>query len=176
MGQDAQAIRAEIEATRERMGETAEAIAYRADVKTRTKERITDKGNSARSKLGLAGSQVAGAVPSGTDVREGAGRAVGIAQENPLGLAIGSLAVGFIAGLVVPTTRVENERLGPIADEIKEQVIQTGQEALEHGREVAQDAVAGAADAVQQSSEEHVEALKASAQESVEHVKDAART
>lgn len=176
MGQDAQAIREEIEATRSRMGETAEAIAYRADIKARTKERISDKVNNTRSKLGLAGSQVAAAAPSATDVRQGAQKAVGIAQENPLGLAIGSVAVGFIAGLFVPITRVENERLGPIADEIKEQVMQTGQEALEHGREVAQDAVAGAADAAQQSSEEHVEALKASAQESVEQVKDAART
>ncbi len=38
MGEDAQAIRAEIAATREQMGETADAIAYRADVKARTRD------------------------------------------------------------------------------------------------------------------------------------------
>jgi hypothetical protein len=157
------------------MGETAAAIAYRADVKARTKERVAGKVNRARTKLGLGAEQIAAVAPSGADVREGAERAVGVAQENPLGLALGSVAVGFLAGLLVPTTPVENERLGPIADEIRQQAIDTGHEALEHGLEVAQDAVAGAAAAAQESTEQHVDALKASAQESVERVKDAAQ-
>ena len=182
MVQDAQAIRHDIEGTRGRMGETAVAIAYRADVKARTKERVAGRVSSARTKLGLGASQMAAVAPSGADlregvadVREGAERAVGVAQENPLGLALGSVAVGFLAGLLVPATPVENERLGPIADEIKQQAIHAGHEALDHGLEVAQDAVAGAAAAAQESSEQHVEALKVSAQESVEHVKDAAQ-
>lgn len=175
MGEDPEVIRAEIENTRERMGETVDAIAYRADVKARTRERVGAKLSGARASLGLGASQAAAAVPSGTGVRESAQRVAGVAQENPLGLALGAVAVGFVAGLFAPATRVENEQLGPIADELKEQVIQTGQEALEHGVQVAQDAVAGAAEAAQVSGHEHVEALKASAQDSVEQIKDAAQ-
>ena len=176
MGEDPEVIRAEIEETRERMGETVDAIAYRADVKARTRERVSAKVSGVRDSLGLGASQVAAAVPSGTDVRVGAQRVAGVAQENPLGLALGAVAVGFVAGMFVPTTRIENEQIGPIADELKHQVVQTGQEALEHGVQVAQDAVAGAAEAAQLSGQEHVEALKATAQDSVEQVKDAART
>jgi len=176
MGEDTQTIRAEIAATREQMGETADAIAYRADVKARAKDRVGSTIGGVRDKLGLGVSQVSAAAPSASDVREGAARAAGIAQENPLGLAIGSVAVGFLVGLALPATLVENERLGPIADEVKEQAAHTGQEALGHVREVAQDAAAGAVAAAQESGQEHAEELKASAQDSVHHVRDAAQS
>ena len=43
--------------------------------------------------------------------------------------------------MLIPSTKVEDERLGPVADEVKEQVKQTGQEAVEHGKQIAQDTV-----------------------------------
>jgi len=175
MGEDTQAIRAEIAATREHMGETADAIAYRADVKARTKDRVNSKVDRMRRGLGLGVSRVTAAAPSPDDVRDGAARAAGLAQENPLGLAIGSVAVGFLVGLAMPATRVENKRLGPLADEVKDQAMHTGQEALGHVREIAQDAAAGAVAAAQESSHEHADELKSSAQDSLEHVKDAAQ-
>ena len=93
----------------------------------------------------------------------------------PSGLAIGSVAIGFLVGLAVPVTRVENERLGPIADEIKEQVIDTGQDALGAVQEVAQDAAAAAVAAAQESGHEHADELKTSVHDSVEQVKEAAQ-
>ena len=42
--------------------------------------------------------------------------------------------------MLIPSTRVEDEKLGPMADDVKERAKQTGQEALEHGKQVAQDA------------------------------------
>jgi ElaB/YqjD/DUF883 family membrane-anchored ribosome-binding protein len=174
MGEDTQAIRAQIAATRNQMGETADAIAYRTNVKARTRDRVNSKVDIVRSRLGLGMSRVTDATPSPDDVREGAVRAAGLAQENPLGLAIGSAAVGFLVGLAMPATQVENERLGPIADEVKDQVMHTGQEALGAVREIVQDGAAGAVAAVQESSQEHAEELKSSAEESVEHVRDAA--
>ena len=42
MGQDPDAIRHEVEHTREQMGETIDALGHKADVKGRTKERIGD--------------------------------------------------------------------------------------------------------------------------------------
>lgn len=45
-------------------------------------------------------------------------RAAGVGQENPLGLAVGAVAVGFLAGMLVPSSRVEDEKLGPKADRV----------------------------------------------------------
>jgi ElaB/YqjD/DUF883 family membrane-anchored ribosome-binding protein len=122
MGQDPDAIRGEVAQTRERMGETIEALGHKADVKTRTKEKITQ----------------------GTKVT----------QENPLGLAVGAAAVGFLAGMLIPSSRVEDRKLGPMADQVKEQVKETGQEALERGKQVAQSAAETARDEARQQGQE----------------------
>jgi hypothetical protein len=60
----------------------------------------------------------------------------GLAQDNSLGLAIGSVAVGFLVGLLLPATRVEDERFGGVADEVKETAKDLGQEALDRGKQV----------------------------------------
>ena len=86
--------------------------------------------------------RIAGGTPDSGEVKEKARRASSVAQENPLGLAIGAVAVGFVAGMLIPSTRVEDEKLGSVADDVKDKVKETGQEALEHGKQVAQDAAA----------------------------------
>jgi gas vesicle protein len=131
MGEDPNAIRTEVEQTRERMNETVDALAYKADVKTRAKDSVADAAQGAR-------------------------RAAGVAQQNPIGLALGSVAVGFVAGMLVPSTRVEDEKIGPMADQVKERAAETGQQALEHGKEVAGDV----AEAAKQSGREHAEQAK----------------
>jgi len=163
MGQDPGEIRQDIERTREQMGDTVEALSYKTDVKARAKDSITDRVDSVKSRVGLAGSKVSDATPSGEDVKQGARRAKGIAEENPLGLAIGAVAIGFIAGLAVPATRVEDERLGPVADQVKDQARETGQEALERGKEVARQTAHSAKETAQRAGQEHAEELKESA-------------
>lgn len=186
MGQDPDAIRQEIEQTRERMGDTVDALGYKADVPSRAKDSITDKAQGVKAKITGAGSRVSDAAPSRDDVKQASQRGVGIVQENPLGLAIGAAAVGFIAGLLIPSTKVEDQRLGPVADQVKEQARQTGQEALEHGKQIAQDAAQTAADktqevatevkdTAQESAQQHADELKASAQDSAESVKQTAQ-
>jgi ElaB/YqjD/DUF883 family membrane-anchored ribosome-binding protein len=133
MGQDPSEIRNDIEATRARMGDTAEALGHKADVPGRAKEAISDRVESVRS-------TISGSTPDKGDVKQGARQAVGIAKENPLGLAIGATAVGFVAGLMLPSTRVEDEKIGPMADQVKDKAKETGQEALERGKHVAQEA------------------------------------
>ena len=76
---------------------------------------------------------------------------------------IGAVAVGFVAGLAVPSTRVEDERLGPVADQVKDQAKETGQEALERGKQVAQQTAQSAKETAQQAGQEHAEQLKESA-------------
>ena len=155
MGEDPDRIRAEIEQTRAEMGETVDALGYKADVKSRTKE----------SFVGVK-DRVVGSTPDSGDVKHKARQATSVAQQNPLGLAVGSVAVGFLAGMLIPSTRVEDEKLGPIADDVKDKVRETGEEALEHGKQVAQDA----ADTAKESGRQHAEEVKESAQQSTQDV------
>ena len=122
MGEDPRAIREEIEDTRERMGDTVDALGYKADVPARAKDSLSERVEGVRAKLTGASAQVSEATPGTEDLARAGQQAVGIAQENPLGLAIGAAAVGFLAGMLVPSTRVEDERLGPVADQVKEVV------------------------------------------------------
>ena len=49
MGQDPDAIRQDIAQTRDDMGETVEAVGYKADVPSRAKEAVVDKADAAKS-------------------------------------------------------------------------------------------------------------------------------
>ena len=104
MGQDPDAIRQEIEQTRSQMGDTIEAIGYKTDVKARAKDSVSDKTGAVKDKVNSVMGRASDSTPSADDVKQ----AVSTAQENPLGLAIGAVAVGFIAGMLIPTTDVEN--------------------------------------------------------------------
>ncbi|HEX2126794.1 MAG TPA: DUF3618 domain-containing protein [Thermoleophilaceae bacterium] len=155
MGEEPDAIRADIERTRAEMGETVDAIGYKADVKSRAKDKITETKDRITGK-------VSDVTPDGRQVR----RAASTAQENPLGLALGSVAVGFLAGLVVPSSRVEDEKLGPMADQVKDQIKETGHEALDRGKEVAQQA----AETAKETGREQAQELRGSAQERAQTV------
>jgi hypothetical protein len=138
MGKEPHEIREEIEQTRNDMGDTVEALGYKADVKTRAKEKLSR------------------ATPDRQQMRSVASTA----QENPLGLAVGGVAAGFLLGMLVPSSRVEDEKLGPIADQVKDQVKETGQEALDRGKDVAQQA----ADTAKEAGREHAQQLGGSTQ------------
>ncbi len=168
MGEDPSQIRQDIEQTRGRMGDTVEALGHKTDVTGRAKGAISDRVEGVKSK-------VTGATPESGQVKEGARQAVGIAQENPLGLAIGAMAVGFVGGMLIPGTRMEDERIGPMADEVKDRAKETGQEALERGKQVAQDAAQSAADTAKESGQQQADELKGSAQDKVEQTRETAQ-
>ena len=175
MGEDPDRIRKEIEATRSEMGETVDALTYKADVKTRAKESLMGTKESIKSKVVGAGDHVSGATPDGEQVKENARRAAGMAQENPLGLAVGSIAAGFIVGLLLPSSRVEDRKLGPIADDVKEKAKETGQEALERGQHVAQEAAQSAQQTIQEKGREQGEEIASSAQQNMQEAGSNAR-
>ena len=124
-----------------------EALGHKTDVPCRAAPRRRFPAARARS------SQRWGAPPDSGDVKQGTRQAVGIAQENPIGLAIGAAAIGFVAGLLIPSTRVEDEKLGPVADQVKDKARETGQEAVQRGKEVAQQAAQAAQDAGREQAE-----------------------
>jgi hypothetical protein len=182
MGQDPDAIRQDIEQTRAEMGETVEAIGYKADVPSRAKDAVSEKvenvksavsGTATRAREAVTGAtdRANAATPSRGEVRQTTRQAVGLTKENPLGLAIGAVAVGFLAGLAVPSTRVEDEKLGPVADQVKEKVKETGQEAVDRGRQVAQDVAGTAADTARSSAQDQGQQLAGSAKESAQDVR-----
>jgi ElaB/YqjD/DUF883 family membrane-anchored ribosome-binding protein len=172
VGEEPDRIRREIEQTRAEMGETVDALSYKTDVKARAKDSIQDKKESvmgvaqtAKERLVGAGQTVGDKTPDSDQVKHQARRAKSVAQENPLGLAVGSLAVGFLAGMLIPATRVEDEKLGQVSDDVVDRIKETGQEALDRGKQVAQDAVQSAQETAKESGQQHAEELKSSAQE-----------
>jgi ElaB/YqjD/DUF883 family membrane-anchored ribosome-binding protein len=190
MGQDPDAIRQDIEDTRAEMSETVEAVGYKADVPSRAKEAVSEKVDNVKAKVSdtatrakeaVAGtasragdsvsgtaSRVSDATPDSGQLKQQARRTAGLARENPLGLAIGAAAIGFLAGLAVPSTRVEDEKLGPVADQVKDKVRETGQEALDRGKQVAQEVASSAADTAKQTTQEHGQDLAQGAKQNAQ--------
>jgi hypothetical protein len=149
MGQTPDDIREEIEETRGRMGDTVEAIGHRADVKTRVKESISMKKDVVVGGVDSVVSRVTGTVPDGEQMKSGA-RKVGVSSQNPLGLAIAGAAAGFIVGTLIPSTRLEDEQVGQLSDQVGEKAKEAGQEALERGKDVGQEALDSAQQTVQE--------------------------
>src|SRR5918994_3534033 len=116
MGEDPSVIRAEIEETRERVGDEVDALSYKTDVGARVGDYVDDTKEAVKSKFTGAKESVTGAVPDRRAFRRGATHMRNTAESNPLGLAMGGLAVGFLVGTVLPQTRAENERLGEVSD------------------------------------------------------------
>ena len=152
MGQDPEEIREQIEQTREEMSGTVEALGQKADVKGRAKTAISEKTDALKSK-------VTGATPDTGEVKQGAKQAVGVAQENPLGLAVGGIAAGFLFGMMIPSTRIEDEKLGELSDQVKEQAKETGQDALERGKQVAQEAAQSAGETVKEQGQKQAQEM-----------------
>lgn len=174
-------IRGDIAETRAQMGETIDALGYKANVPARARGWVGRKRDAVTGACGSGISRVSGATdsmvtrvsgiaPSGGDVQAGAGRMKDTAERNPVGLALAGAALGFVAGLFAPGTRMENEKLGPVSDELKSQAVDAGQEALEHGKQVAQAAAQSAVDTAKQEGQQHGEELSQSVQDKARDV------
>jgi len=151
-------IREEIEETRAQMSETVDALGYKANVPARAKDWAADTKDTVVSK-------VSGVTPDGQAVKEKSLRLKDTAERNPVGLALAGAAAGFIAGLFTPSTRVEDEKLGPLSDQVKASAAEAGQEALQHGKEVAQEAAESAIETATEKGRQHAEELSGSLQE-----------
>lgn len=174
-------IRGDIDRTRAQMGETLDALGYKANVPARAKGWVGQKKDAVVGGCGTAVSKlsgatdsvvtrVSGATPSSGEIQAGAGQLKDTAERNPLGLAVGGAAVGFVAGLLAPSTRMEDEKLGPVADQVKSNAADAGQEALQHGKEVAQAAAQSALETAKEQGKEHGEELSSSLQDKARDV------
>lgn len=162
MGKETGELRQEIDETRDRMGDTVDAIAYKADVPSRMHDALNDRVDSMKSAItgtvgnlrhgiGGATSRVGDALPNTSDVRDAASTTVRAVRENPLGLFFGTAAIGFLLGSLMPVTEIENERLGEIGDQVKRTAHDAGDQLLEQGKAVVRETV----DAATQSAKTH---------------------
>ena len=165
MGEDPSVIRAEIEQTRERVGDEVDALSYKTDVPARTQDYIDDKKEAVKSKLTGAKDTVTGPLPDRRAVKRGSTHVRDTAESNPLGLAVGGLAVGFLVGTLLPQTGVENERMGEMSDRLIDAAKDTATEVVDRGKQVAQEAVGAAVDTAKESGREQGEELTSTLQE-----------
>ncbi len=78
MGQDTDLIRARIAATRVEMGAIIDAIAYKADVQARAKDRVSDAVDRARESVSDTATSIKDAVTgTASSIKERAGRDTG---------------------------------------------------------------------------------------------------
>jgi ElaB/YqjD/DUF883 family membrane-anchored ribosome-binding protein len=169
MGKDPETIQREIEETRERMGDRVDAMTYKADVPSRIGDRISETKDAVADRISGVTSSIGERTPDAGEVRDRSRRMASTLGDNPLALVVGAAAVGFLVGMLLPSTRMEDERLGDTADELKRRAVQTGREALDRGRQVADDA----AQTARESGRQHASELGDHARE---HASEVART
>jgi Protein of unknown function (DUF3618) len=157
MGKDPSELRTEIEETRGRVGEEVDALSYKTDVGARVGDYVGEKKEAVTSKLSGAMDVATTPIPDRAQMR----RARVTAEQNPLGLAIGGAAVGFVLGLLLPSTRMEDEKLGPASGKVGE----VAREGWEQGKQVAQETAQGAVEAAKESGSRHSEELSSSLKE-----------
>jgi gas vesicle protein len=133
---------------------------------------VTSEASNIASTVGVAAtaaaSHIGDALPDTDQMRGQARHAVSVAQENPIGLAVGSIAVGFLAGMLLPGTRTEDERMGELSDQVKEQARDVGREAVDQSRDLAQEVGQRATEVVREGIKEQGQQIAESARESVD--------
>ena len=92
-----EAIRADIEETREELGDTVEALAAKTDVKARAEDKLDGVKQDARTKVDQVKEKVTSVTPE--SARQGGGQVVAKAKANPLPLAgAAALVLAFVIG------------------------------------------------------------------------------
>jgi Protein of unknown function (DUF3618) len=156
MGQDPSELRSQLEETRARVGDEVDALSYKTDVGARVGDYVGEKKEAVTSRLSGAKDVAMKPIPDRAQLR----RAKHTAERNPLGLAVGAAGVGFVIGLLLPTTRLEDEKLGSASDRVGE----VAREGWEHGKQVAQESAEGAMQTAKESASRHGEELSSSLQ------------
>jgi gas vesicle protein len=194
MGQSAQQVRADIERTREDLGQDLDAIgdkiSPRQAVRRRTdrvrgtltdmRERVMGSAENATSTVTSEGSSVAGSVrdaasdvaSSVADAASGAADTVRHAPDvvkeqtegNPMAVGLIAFGLGALAGTILPGTQTEKSMAPQLRERVVEPIKETASEAT---REVGQD--------LRGSAEEAAERVKQTAQEGAQRLTEETR-
>lgn len=160
-------IRQQVDEARMRVSDDVQDVAQNLNVVEKAKQAVRDKIEGVKDAAGdmasTASDAVGGAVSS---ARENAGRLgsnMSNFGDNPLAMLLGGLALGFLAGLVLPVSRFEADRVRPLADDLKDRARQAGQEAVRRGNEVIKDTIEAGRDAAVQAIKEQTADVSGSA-------------
>ena len=163
-------LRRAIDESRENLGAAVGALAYKADVKNRGKEALEDKkealmekaedlksklpgsgdsegggiGEKVKSKLPSAGD----ATPSKQELKAKAQDAAETAGNKPAAIAAGAAAAGLVAGLAIPETELERQKLAPKVQQARADAKTRAKEKVEQAKSalnVAEQAAKGLA-------------------------------
>jgi uncharacterized protein DUF3618 len=157
MGQDPSELRSQLEDTRARVGDEVDALSYKTDVGARVGDYVGEKKDAVTSRLSGAKDVAMKPIPDRAQLQ----RARNAAERNPLGLAVGAAGVGFVIGMLLPTTRIEDEKLGPASDKVGE----VAREGWEHGKQIAQESAEGAMESAKESASRHGDEMSSSLQD-----------
>lgn len=151
MDQERDQVR-QVEDARRRVAEDVRSVAENANVVERAKETAQNKVEDVKSTVGHRVQQVREKLEDARDTvqrsaQEGVRNIRMNPSENPIGMLIAGAAVGFLIGLALPVTRFESERLGPVAQDMKDKARQAGSEVVRRGGEVIKETISAGKDA-----------------------------
>lgn len=125
-----------------------------SDLKGRARQKVTELTRQAKERLqavrdraGEIGSQVQGKTQQAYD--QGREKVSATVDRYPLGIGLGCLAAGLVAGLLIPTPERVNRSVGPAVDRVRRRARETGRDIVDRGRHV----VHAAADAMKREAE-----------------------
>ena len=121
-----------------------------------TTSKLADRVSDTRDKLAETTSKLADQLnETGGTLQGQAQTGLRIVRENPLGLVLSGLAVGFLAGVLAPVTDIEREKIAPLRDELASRAQRAADDLVHHGRGVLEETAA----AVTASASKHGQAL-----------------
>ena len=136
------------------------------------KQRTTEKTAALRRRASERGAQLKEKARHGYE--QGYESFKHTAEERPLAVGLGFLAIGVVAGMLLPSTRKEDELVGPTRDRLVHRSREVAEEAVDRGKQVARTAYDVAA---REAREQGLtpEALKEKAKSVASEVKEATR-
>ena len=188
MSENPDAIRADIEATRARLGTNVDAVADKvtpSHIVQRQTDKVRDAVFGAKEKVMGAADHTAGNMQSATDsagarlnhagaaIGDAPGRVATKAQGNPLAAGLIAFGAGLLVSSLVPASQKEREAadaLKTAAEPLTEELTEAAKSLAEGLKEPAQAAVAN----VKATAADATENVKAEGQDAISEVKDSA--
>jgi gas vesicle protein len=125
------------------VGEKVDALKSKVPDSDALKAKLPDGVSDAAGKI-------ADNTPSKEDVKAKAQGASGFASDHPVAVAAGAAVAGLAAGIALPETELERQKLKPHAQQARAEVTGRVQETVEQVKSGAQDAASSVADAVKE--------------------------
>jgi gas vesicle protein len=121
-------------------------------------EDVSGKVDAMKSKVpdgvGDAAGKIGDKTPSKDDVKEKAHGPAETAKEHPIAIAGGAAVAGLAAGLALPETQLEREKLKPHAQQARAEATERVQETVQQVKSGVQDAAGSVTDAVKEQAQQ----------------------